>query len=156
MHKSRFHQHFSTTEFFLSFLETAPDQLRLIAQQCRQDIPELLQVIPFLDISMQQDYVVKRIRGKSCASSFFHFLAIKCGDFPTMQWLIAWLIDWWIDWLFDRLIDWLIDWLLDRSIDWLIERCGISWVKSHAHSIDCLIEETWNPKCVLGRNPRRL
>ncbi|OQV11766.1 putative Transmembrane protein 209 [Hypsibius exemplaris] len=42
--------------------ETAPDQLRQIAQQCRQDIPELLQVIPFLDISMQQDYVVRRLR----------------------------------------------------------------------------------------------
>lgn len=50
---------------FIAFwpLDTAPDALRSIAQKYRQEIPELLQIIPFLDISMQQDYVVNRLRG---------------------------------------------------------------------------------------------
>ena len=43
--------------------DQVPDQLRNIAQLYRQDVPELLQIIPFLDISVHQDYVVQRLRG---------------------------------------------------------------------------------------------
>ena len=43
--------------------ETAPDQLRQLGQQYRQQIPELMQVIPFLEITIQQDYLLKRLRG---------------------------------------------------------------------------------------------
>ncbi|GAV08034.1 hypothetical protein RvY_17792 [Ramazzottius varieornatus] len=42
--------------------ETAPDQLRQLGQQYRQQIPELMQVIPFLEITIQQDYLLKRLR----------------------------------------------------------------------------------------------
>ncbi|XP_055342166.1 uncharacterized protein LOC129590806 [Paramacrobiotus metropolitanus] len=41
---------------------STPDSLRQTADKHRQNIPELLQIIPFLDISMQQDYVIKRLK----------------------------------------------------------------------------------------------